>query len=115
MIDDEIIDFAASAGGRITSIVPLLDHLARAHPELAPDELVADVDAAIDRLYRDRRATFAGHRWLSERPAKVAGFLIARRAELRWEPGARTWSWTGTQWTENLYVLRNWVAPIIDR
>ncbi len=105
MVDDEIAAFARGQGGRITSVLPLLDHLARAHPELAPDDLVAHVDAAVDRLYRAGRASFAGHRWLGEPPATVAGFLQRRRGELRCDARTCRWAWSDTEWTENITLL----------
>jgi hypothetical protein len=105
MLDDEILRFAVEHGGHIPSVLPLLDHLARVHPELAPGELVAQVDAAVDRLYRAGRVAFAGHRWIvHELPAAVAGFLTRRLGELRFDETTRTWSWTGTQWTDNINV-----------
>jgi hypothetical protein len=104
MVDNEIVSFASSNGGQITSVLPLLDHLSRAHPDTPADELVGQVDAAFDRLYRAGRAWFAGHRWLSEQPSTVAGFLQGRVAELRYDTTTRTWSWSDTAWTENITV-----------
>ncbi|NVB80624.1 MAG: hypothetical protein HOV81_19675 [Kofleriaceae bacterium] len=105
MLDDEILTFAVEHDGNIPSVLPVLDHLARLHPEMAPGELVAQVDAAIDRMYRAGRAFFAGHRWLMhERPPAVAGFLMRRLGELHYDAQTRTWSWTGTQWTDNITV-----------
>lgn len=104
IVDDEIANFAEGNDGRIVSILPLLDHLSRAHPETSPDELLVQVDAAFERLYCAGRALFAGHRWLSDRPATVAGFLTGRRGELGYDAATRTWAWSETQWTENVTV-----------
>jgi hypothetical protein len=88
MLDDEILQFAVEHAGHIPSVLPLLDHLAR-----------------VDRLYRVRRVAFAGHRWIvHELPTAVAGFLTRRLGELRFDETTRTWSWTGTQWTDNIKV-----------
>jgi len=102
-MDDEILAFASRTGGSLPSVLPLLDHLSAAHPSLSPDDLVHQVDAALDRLYRAKRAFFAGHRWL-DTPPSVAGFLVGRLPELRFDPATRTWSWTGTAWTDNLTI-----------
>ena len=105
-IDDEIVEFATAAGnsGHMQSLLPLLDHLSEAHPDTPPDKLVAQVDAAFDRLYRAGRATFAGHRWLSENLSTVAGFLLGRVAELHYDTTTCTWRWTDTAWTDNVTV-----------
>jgi hypothetical protein len=68
-------------------------------------ELVANVDAAIDGMYRAGRAFFAGHRWsLYDPPKAVAGFLMRHLGELRYDPKTQTWSFTGTPWTANITV-----------
>ncbi len=92
-------------GRKLPSILPLLDLLSQAHPDTPPDELVGQVDAALDRLYRAGRVSYAGHRWLSDPPATVAGNLNALRPELRFDATTGTWSWTGTAWTHNIAVL----------
>ncbi len=104
MVDDEIVSFANENGGKITCVLPLLDYLSTAHPDLPANELVARVDGALDRLYRAHRASFAAHRWLTQSPSTVAGFLLGRVAELRHDPTTRTWSWSDTAWTENITV-----------
>jgi hypothetical protein len=104
MVDEEIARYARTNGGQITSIVTLLDHLSGVHLDTPPDELVAQVDAALDRLYRAGRASFAGHRWLSEPPSTVAGFLNRRLGQLRFDATACTWTWSGVEWTENVTV-----------
>jgi hypothetical protein len=104
-IDDDILAFAARRSGSLPSVLPLLDHLSAAHPDLLPTDLVHQLDAALDRLYRARRAFFAGHRWLDENPPSVAGSLIARLSDLHFDPTTRTWSWTGTAWTDNITIV----------
>lgn len=104
MMEDEIATFARSNHGRIICVLPLLDQLSGAHPDTPPDELVGQVDAALDRMYREGRASFAGHPWLEASPTSVAGFLKGRFSELRFDATTRRWSWSDTAWTENITV-----------
>lgn len=108
MFDEEIVSFGASNGASIPNVLPLLDHLSQLHPDLAPAEVVAQTDVAIDRLYRARRLTFAGHRWLlTDPPPAVAGYLMRCLAELHFDTTTRTWSRPGTtpdQRTDNIHV-----------
>jgi hypothetical protein len=116
--EDEIAAVVIAKGGFVASVLPLLDHLGKAHPDVSPDDLVAAVDAAFARLYEQRRAFFAGHRWLSNQPVSVTGFLLARRSELIFDSMTGTWRWRERAWTENITVTKRrwlWLSRLFGR
>ncbi|MCH9646755.1 MAG: hypothetical protein K0U98_00875 [Deltaproteobacteria bacterium] len=75
----------------------VLNHLSSYTAIGREGELVADVDALMEKLYQEKRLVVPSHRWASTQIDSIRGHLVGlyEGGHIRWDALAKVWEWEG--------------------